>query len=465
MWSKMQGTKGLSRRSFLRGAALIGGSAVLSACTPRVVKETVVVQETVMVEGTPQVVEKVVTATPPPKERRTIVATTPLPVENYDPIAYDMVKALDPNIDFRMERTVVPGGFAEYADKIITKIAGGEPLDLIFIAQDQMAVLTTNNILRSLVPLLAADETARVDLEEDVHPVLMKAMQWKGDQRLIPIGWNNSLTFYHPTIFKETGVPEPTRDWTWDGFLETCLAVADVKGTESDRYAYMVFPDMYNMCGWLYNNDTEVLKNDETDSNIDDPKVAETLQFLADLILKHKVAPDFRGFNAIGQFISGNLAMFPCSAWCFQAWKNGGLTDYALQYAPHRAGPYRTILGLIGYGMATLCKYPDEAWTVLKVLCSPEIQALDVNTQIPARRSVAESPVWQNVTGSVGLDVSIFYESLDYAKTQPNPPNMNAVVPIFERWVAQMFTGGVSVEDGVKGLHAELQAEMDRIKM
>jgi len=68
--------KKLKRRDFLRGLALAAGGTALAACAPKVVKETVVVEkvvekpvekvvkETVIVEGTPKVVEKVVTAAP-----------------------------------------------------------------------------------------------------------------------------------------------------------------------------------------------------------------------------------------------------------------------------------------------------------------------------------------------------------------------------------------------------------------
>ncbi len=72
----------MSRRNFVKVAALTGAGAVLAACQPEVVKETVVVekekvvtqvvQETVIVEGeskeVTKVVEKVITATPPPLE-------------------------------------------------------------------------------------------------------------------------------------------------------------------------------------------------------------------------------------------------------------------------------------------------------------------------------------------------------------------------------------------------------------
>ena len=40
---------------------------------------------------------------------------------------------------------------------------------------------------------------------------------------------------------------------------------------------------MFAMHAWFFNNDTCVLTDDWKDSNMQDPKVAETLQFLADL--------------------------------------------------------------------------------------------------------------------------------------------------------------------------------------
>ncbi|MDH4138667.1 MAG: amino acid ABC transporter substrate-binding protein [Anaerolineae bacterium] len=60
-------TKGLSRREFLRDAALAGAGLVAAACGPSPTPPPPqVVKETVVVAGTPQVIEKVVTATPAP---------------------------------------------------------------------------------------------------------------------------------------------------------------------------------------------------------------------------------------------------------------------------------------------------------------------------------------------------------------------------------------------------------------
>ena len=75
-------TRNVNRRTLLKMAGIGTASTVLAACQPKVVekivKETVVqkevVKETVIVEGTPQVVEKIVVATsePAPKEVVTV---------------------------------------------------------------------------------------------------------------------------------------------------------------------------------------------------------------------------------------------------------------------------------------------------------------------------------------------------------------------------------------------------------
>jgi len=69
-------TRKISRREMLKGLGLAAVGTALAGCAPKVVEKTVVVEkpvekvvkETVIVEGTPQVVERVVTATPPPQE-------------------------------------------------------------------------------------------------------------------------------------------------------------------------------------------------------------------------------------------------------------------------------------------------------------------------------------------------------------------------------------------------------------
>ena len=122
--------KKMNRRDFLRGVVVAAGGTALAACAPKVVKETVeverVVQETVIVEGTPEVVEKVVTATPPP------MSTEPLRVGSWFGTMFDSTIAM---YEEKFGRKVVHGHtpWAEYQTKIFTEMAAGVPPDVVLL--------------------------------------------------------------------------------------------------------------------------------------------------------------------------------------------------------------------------------------------------------------------------------------------------------------------------------------------
>lgn len=220
------------------------------------------------------------------------------------------------------------------------------------------------------------------------------------------------------------------------------------------------------MTPWYFNNDTSAFKNNWADSNMDDPKVAETLQYLADLILKHKVSPNPTGWDESGQFFSRHLAMRQCGGWCIAGCNNNEFYDYKLQYYPHNAGPLKTVVGVGGDGIATMAKDADAAWEVLKLVNGPEftMEYTKYNGSPMARRSVASSDTFMDRAKPSPADMSIFYESLDYASFVPSPPNFNVVDPLLSRWYSQIWNGEITVEAACKGAHEELQAEMDKLK-
>jgi multiple sugar transport system substrate-binding protein len=269
--------------------------------------------------------------------------------------------------------------------------------------------------------------------------------------------------YYNTQIFEEKGVDPPSPEWTWSDFLETCVAIADVQGTEDDLYAYSFWGGgMFGMCSWYFVNDTSPLTDDWKNSNMLDPKVAETLQFLADLILKHKVAPDPTGWDEWGQFHAGNLAMRTCGRWCISASINEGFETYDLQYQPHNAGPIRTVAGTDGWGIATVSDYKDEAWEVTKLLSGKEasLDMVALGGNIPTLRSVAEM---DEFTAVGPPNTALFYESLDYGKTVVSPPNFNIIEPILDRHYQTIWSGEKSVEEAVQLAHEELQVEMDAL--
>jgi multiple sugar transport system substrate-binding protein len=468
--------KTLGRRDFLRMGALTTAGVVLAGCgpapTPEVIREQVEVTRIVEKEGETVVetvieeVEVVLTATPPPAEAATVHFTGNLAAEIYDPMLFDLVDERTEGIILEMDVTPFGNGWDQYSDNLVTRIAGGEGIDLLHTAIEGLAFLSENNVLASLDSFIDADAEFKADLDEDVHPKLLEGLQWKGVQRMLPNGCNNMVMHYNYKIFEEKGVAEPDRDWSWEDFVDTCLAVADVQGTEDDLYAYSFWDATFGMAPWYYNNDTAPLTDDWLNSNMLDPKVAETLQFLHDLIHEYKVAPDPAGWDEWGQFHSGHQAMRGCGGWCISGAKNAEFYDFKMQYYPHRAGPLKAPYGVEGEGMTTMSAHPDAAWEVLKLLNGPEISMnmLLLQGSPQSRRSVMESDTFMNHAQPSPADMSIFWESFDYGKLLQAPINYSVVDPLLVRWYSKLWNNELTVDEVVVGCHEELQAEMDILK-
>ncbi len=440
-------TQSLSRRTFLTGVGALTGALTLVSCAAPVAPAAD--------SGG---------AAAPATEKKTVVATTQMGLAQWEETTKRAPDLLG-DIELTITQTnISEGGWAGYSDRIVTQIAGGEQLDVIMIAIEGLGLLADKGILVPLDDFFAADTAQSDILQNDIHKVLREMLQVGGKQMEYPFSWNNMVLYYNTDVFAAKGVEAPTEDWTWDDFLETSLKIADVKGGADDLFAYSFWGNtMFGMSPWFFSNDTSVLNDDWTASNLMDPKVAETLQFLADLILKHKVSPNPAGWEEWPQFQAGHVAMRTCGRWCIAGSLAENFTAYDLQYQPHRAGNLKTVAGTDGWGIANTAKDKDASWEVVKLLSGTEA-ALDMvrsGGNIPALRSVAETPDFREYGPA---NTAIFYASLDFAKTVPSPKNFNIVDPILNRHYATIWNGEKSVEEALNAAHTELEVEMEKLR-
>lgn len=436
----------LSRREMLRLTAFATVGTAMVACAPAASNSASSGGEAAPAQGAVDV-----------------IATTSMPVNTFD---NSLERAAEQLAGINLEVNANGwgnGGWDGYSDTLLTRIAGGEQIDVIMIAIEGLGLLSAKNVLAPLDDFLAADTAAQEVLENDVHVTLREMLQVDGKQMEYPFSWNNMVTYYNTAIFEEEGI-EPSNDWTWEDFLEVSTKVSRVSGAADDRYAYSFWGSgMFGMAAWYFNNDTSPLTADWSASNLLDPKVADTLQFLADLVLVHKVAPNPEGWDEGAQFLAGNLVMRTCGRWCISGLLESEFTTYDLQYQPHRSGPLKTVAGTDGWGVSTSSANPQEAWEVVKLLSGPEasLDMVQLGGNIPALRSVAEKPEFAEFGPT---NTAIFYESLDYAATVPSPTNFNIIEPILNRHYATIWNGEKSVEEALQAAHDELQPEMEKLQ-
>jgi multiple sugar transport system substrate-binding protein len=442
----------IRRRDFLKLAGGVSVGAIVTACSPQATQAPAA-------KATDQ------PATVAPAKGKIKIRTT-------SQMAQDQVKEFgttiqdtlnSKNIELDIFQTQMDN-WAQYADKIVTQIAGGEQLDVLMIAIEGVALLGVKNILTDLSQFLAADPATDKMVKEDIAPALTNMLKYKGKLLEIPFSWNNMVVYYNTKIAADKGVKIPEK-MTWDDFRTVSKSVADVTGSAKDRFAYSFWGSgFFGMCAWYYMNDGQgVLNDDWTDSNLNNPKVLETTQFLADLILKDKVAPNPAGWAEQDQFLAGNLVMRTCGRWCISGLLTNKFTDYDLVYQPHKSGDFTTVAGTDGWGVSSKTKTPNEAYVVAAALSGPgpSLEMVKLGGNIPALRSVSEKPEFATYGPK---NTKIFYESLSGAKALPAPTNFNVIEPLVNSKLQPIWNGEVSVEQGLADAHKALQAEMEKIK-
>jgi ABC-type glycerol-3-phosphate transport system substrate-binding protein len=205
--------------------------------------------------------------------------------------------------------------FAVYRDKIVSLLSAGTPPELLQSDSYWMAAFVQQGALQQLDPYIRGDKDFKLDaflpgsfLEH--HHV------FKGVHFGIPNGPESPRAlFYSRTKWLQNGLPLPNAldeqgRWTWDTFVEHLSRVAT--GSDPERSygiaAQLGFtPEPHS---WIYSNNGKSLSDDLKTFVGDQKDTLEALQFQADLIHKHRVAPK-PGVNlGTGDtFLSGRMAV------------------------------------------------------------------------------------------------------------------------------------------------------------
>jgi multiple sugar transport system substrate-binding protein len=289
---------------------------------------------------------------------------------------------------------------------------------------------------------------------------LFKYASNNGKTYFIPIGWNNIMINYNRKLFKAAGVDYPKTGWSWNDFRETAkkLTVRDAAGNVT-QFGYEVPNQFFFIQPWFYSNGTSILNADWTASNMLDPKVSESLQFLYDLIHVDKVSPIPGKDTMDNQFMAGQVAMISRGHWIVENAMAAKL-DMDVAIPPSKANDY-TVIGFGGYGVSRTSKNPDLAKELIGELTSFETQKEEGEGGggVPGRKSAAETPVFLAYPPSAAL----YYQTLPHTLPVPSPANFQEVEKIFIRNYTAMMAGEVSIADGVKRADNEINESFKRL--
>jgi multiple sugar transport system substrate-binding protein len=356
-------------------------------------------------------------------------------------------EAQHPDIGIRYEHTP----FSGYTSKILTRIAGGAPPDIIATEVNMFVSFASKQVLEDLMPYARRDVNFNAG---DFFPEVIKRFTVEGKLLAIPRDTAPfACVYYNKDLFDRAGVPYPTDDWTWDDFLEKAqqLTVNDAQGRVLQ----------YGFYGWAWQNfvysSGGALVDDvehPTRCLLDLPESKRGLQFAADLINKHKVMPAPVALANMGMgvdlmFSSGRLAMFLSGIWETPALRQRPFRWDVVMFPIGPGGHRRIATGGTGYAMLKGSKVKKEAWEVIKALTGPEGQAELARRGLaqPARREVAEGP---DFAGHEALpeNKKMLNEAVQYVLYDPFHPKWREIeAKVVAPELDLLFNGKQGVEE------------------
>jgi multiple sugar transport system substrate-binding protein len=360
-----------------------------------------------------------------------------------------------PNVKVQIAIDPISNGWGDYVTHVLSQFNANNAYDVYGTAIETFRTFETRNLFIPLDDFIAGHASF-----SDFDPSLFKYASYKDKTYFIPIGWNNIMINYNRKLFKDAGVDLPKAGWTWNEFREIAkkLTVRDGAGNVT-QFGYEVPNQFFFVQPWFFSNGTSVLNADWTASNMLDPKVAESLQFLYDLIHVDKVSP-IPGKEAMNnQFMAGQVTMISRGHWIVENAMAAKL-DMDIAIPPTKVNDY-TVIGFGGYAVSRTSKYPDLAKELVGELTSFETQKEEGESGggVPGRKSAAETATFLAYPPSAAL----YYQTLPHTLPVPSPANFQDVEKIFIRNYIAMMSGEISIADGVKRADRELTESFKRL--
>jgi ABC-type glycerol-3-phosphate transport system substrate-binding protein len=332
-----------------------------------------------------------------------------------------------PGID--IEAQYIPSGDA-LVQKLITSVRSNTAPDISWIHADFLEDLVRADAVYPMAHFIDGEDGLADSVLADVYPSLLQYSSWQGELYSLPMEATNLGLLYNKDLFREVGLDPEQPPATWDELLayserltldrngdgrnERIGFITPIYPATSPNGPWMVWqwiPFLWQAGGHMINEEqTRVLFAEE-------PGV-EALTLWKNLYEQQNQQTFSNEFMTA--FISGQTAMTLDGPWSIPNYPRL-LKDIDWGVAPLPAGPAQraTIGGGEYLAIFKQSEHPDAAWTFVKWMMQPEIQAFwsMKSGYLPVRQSVLDVPEYQAYLEE-NPALRAFVEQMEYAQTQ-----------------------------------------------
>ncbi len=270
-------TRGLSRREFLRWTGLAGAGLALAACA----QPAAPTQAPPPTQAPAGEVGAEPTAVPP-----TAAPAEPVSLEiwwnNWGEYYNDLMEKLgDSYMQDHPNRKVEWSFSSEWQEKLLARVAAGDPPDATYTNFDVQSALALQNTFMAL-----DEQVAQVGLKrEDFVTPMWDASIWEGKLYAIPGGADFICLFYSKTLFKAVGLDPEAPPKTAAELIDQSLKILK-KDSAGNIENLGYSPVNWEVANWAYLFGGSWYDEASKKVTADDPKNVEALEWMADYVAK-----------------------------------------------------------------------------------------------------------------------------------------------------------------------------------
>lgn len=455
----MSTSRTFSRRALMSASLTLGGAAAmtaaLGACAAAPVAQP----------ATTQPVQSEATAAPPQQTSEPItieVWYNKYATEETWRSIYDEFEEANPGI--KVKEQGIPYG--EHEQKILTTVAGGMVVDLVFTHPVSNATLASRG---AIVPLDDFLSGSGRDLD-DFYPGASAYYRYK--DKLWGISYYSGpwLIYYNTALVEAAGLEDPMAlygkgEWSRDKFVEYAAALTKGEGMEKVYGCRRLNAQLDISCIFIWGEGGDIWNADALETLVNSDAGVAAFTFMADLVL-NGYAPHPADEAAFGQipggiFGSEKAAISHCARFCTLSWDGAPVAD-KLAMVPWFAQPDGSEYSIDGpnaLGIFTKSEHKQEAWDVLWHTATRGNEVLMVGGfTCPTRRAVAEGDLWKSILRP-WESAEVYSIAASNVKALFQPPGFVEITQLINTAYEDMLGG----EESVKQILDRVKPKIDEI--
>ncbi|HET7769074.1 MAG TPA: sugar ABC transporter substrate-binding protein [Chloroflexota bacterium] len=353
--------------------------------------------------------------------------------------------------------------------KYIAEAVGDSAADVVWTSENYVTPLFARGVVQEVDQYVAKDKSFKPG---DYFESVLTAYKFRNKQAGWPVNWGAYVLYYNKTLFERSGRKVPDDSWTWDTFLDAAKALSrpSTDAAVTGQYGFETRWHENVFAPWIWNAGGEIFSADGTKAMLDKNETIEGLQYLVDLIHRHRVAiPPSEitthrlGTNAFG--ITGKIGMVFNAIYFLPTYRQAsdGLNgqDWDIAPIPKGKAGRTTTNPTAGVGLWKGSKSPEAAWTFMRWANSKETAELWVQENMdgmPVHKGAADLLLKDSRPPK---SKQVFVDAFKYAKPAFTTPYGQRPMSVFKSAVAPVFNNGGNVRQAVTEAMVAVRTAMD----